>query len=609
MVKSDMHQFHIPVMGLGYTVDAPLKVARFGISSVVSIIEDGLLELMRKFHAGQSGEEYVAIEESDIDHRAKRVTAYLNLLNKIVNRQFEKLVTLPFTPGSEIVKYCELLPDDSPLKKIYEKMLLAIDDADRHKLQEQIRASLKVGKIDVNIMSKIDRVNYTREGEPLPPEYSDALAAFRGFAKSDLDSSIVFSAGYNPRLYSYVESFEDFYPDESGKIKKKIIIKVSDYRSALIQGKIFAKKGIMVSEFRIESGLNCGGHAFATDGLLMGPILEEFKINRKALEEELYTMCSQALEQKGKNKLSPVQKLKITAQGGIGTANEHKFLLEHYNLDGTGWGSPFLLVPEVTNVDEKTLHALATAKKEDYFLSGASPLGIPFNNFRKSSSEIQREKRIQKGRPGSPCYKKFLSSNTEFSKMPICTASREYEEMKIKQLKSLHLQSAIYDYELRKIIEKDCLCEGLSAAPLLKNHIPVPHNLAAVAICPGPNLAYFSGIFSLKQMVDHIYGRINILNSLKRPNIFVNEIVIYVNYLKNKIAENAESMVAAQEKNLLVFRDNLLKGINYYKDLVSHFKNEPAGYIEEMRRELSEIEENLMSLLTGDNMPSIAVHS
>ena len=41
----------------------------------------------------------------------------------------------------------------------------------------------------------------------------------------------------NPRLYSYIEKFDDFYPDASGDIKKKIILKVSDYRSAIIQGK------------------------------------------------------------------------------------------------------------------------------------------------------------------------------------------------------------------------------------------------------------------------------------------------------------------------------------------------------------------------------------
>jgi len=30
------HSFHIPVMGTGFTIDTPLKVARYGISSVIS---------------------------------------------------------------------------------------------------------------------------------------------------------------------------------------------------------------------------------------------------------------------------------------------------------------------------------------------------------------------------------------------------------------------------------------------------------------------------------------------------------------------------------------------------------------------------------------------
>src|SRR5690606_22426871 len=94
---------------------------------------------------------------------------------------------------------------------------------------------------------------------------------------SDLCSSLVLSAGMNPRLYSYLEQFEAFYPDENGELKKKIALKVSDYRSAFIQGKFLAAKGLWVSEYRIESGLNCGGHAFATDGYLMGPILAEFR--------------------------------------------------------------------------------------------------------------------------------------------------------------------------------------------------------------------------------------------------------------------------------------------------------------------------------------------
>src|SRR5436190_16300274 len=92
----------------------------------------------------------------------------------------------------------------------------------------------------------------------------------------------------NPRLYNYLGLCNEFDMNADGGFSKKVIIKVSDYRSALIQGKYLAKKGIWVSEFRVESGLNCGGHAFATDGSLLGPILEEFKVKREELIDTLF---------------------------------------------------------------------------------------------------------------------------------------------------------------------------------------------------------------------------------------------------------------------------------------------------------------------------------
>src|SRR5690606_26204223 len=162
---------------------------------------------------------------------------------------------------------------------------------------------------------------------------------------------------------------------------KKIILKVSDFRSAFIQAKFLAKKGLWISEFRVESGLNCGGHAFATEGYLLGPILEEFKLRRSEMVNELFDIYQKSLANKG-IQLSEAPSQKLTVQGGIGTSRENNFLINHYNLDGTGWGSPFLLVPEATNVDTETLEALEDAASEDFYISGSSPLGVPFNNFR-----------------------------------------------------------------------------------------------------------------------------------------------------------------------------------------------------------------------------------
>lgn len=595
MRKKELHTFHIPVMGLGYTIDTPLKIGRFGISSVVSIIEDDLLEQMRKFYCEKENEPYDEIGKSDLDHRAKRITAYLNLLYKILNKQIEKLRSEKFEVETELTKYFEMLPLGSPVKQLYVDMKCAHVNA-KEILQNILRDKIIAGAIDVNIMTKLDKTNYTKSGEPLPVEYCDAMAALRGFALSNLNSSIIFSAGINPRLFTYCESFKDFFQDDNGILKKKIILKVSDYRSALVQGKIFAKKGLWISEFRIESGLNCGGHAFATEGLLMGPVLQEFKEKRNELIDELYTICNTALAEKKLKIFSQKPKTKITFQGGIGTADENNFLLDYYSLDGTGWGSPFLLVPEATNVDDKTLHQLATANIQDYYLSHASPLGIPFNNFRKSSSEEQRKMRIKKGRPGSPCYKKYLSSDTEFTVAPICTASREYQNFKIKQIKEKNLSSEVLQTEVENIEEKDCLCEGLGASALLKNHIAPHHKLTAVTICPGPNLAYFSEIFTLQEMVSHIYGRTNILNNLSRPNIFVNELALYVSFLQKEIQNNRHTFSAKQYKYFASFKENLFKGIQYYKDILSDFKPETKFNIDCFSNELSLLEKELEAL-------------
>jgi len=593
---SKQHTFHIPVMGLGFTMDTPIKVARYGISSVISIIEDELMERLRELYSPWVNEYFAPISVQEEDYRARRIETYLNLVNRIVKQQIETLRNLPFVLGNDLVKYFELLPDDSPVKAIYQKMTTLEEGSTKAALQAQLRNEVKAGAIDVNIMAKVDRNTYTKDGEMLPKEFSDALSSLRGFANSDLESSVVFSAGYNPRLYAYIDTFPDFLPDETGRLKKKIILKVSDYRSALTQGKILAKKGLWVSEFRIESGLNCGGHAFATDGLLLGPIMEEFKNNRETLTQELLTLCNQALTAKGVPTFAAPPHLRITVQGGIGTANENQFLLDYYQADATGWGSPFLLVPEATSVDEVTLHQLATAKPDDYYLSHASPLGIPFNNFHKSSAHLQIEKRIAKNRPGSPCYKKFLVSNTEFTEIPICAASRQYQHLKIKQLQDQGLSTAAYEEQLATVVEKDCLCEGLGASALLKDGLTPAHNLKAVSVCPGPNLAYFSGVFSLKQMIDHIYGRTNLLNSVKRSNFFVNELRMYVDYFEKELKKNTEQLTTKKLRSLQLFKTNLLEGISYYQQLLPRFKNEAESYLNEMREELTQFEKVIQQM-------------
>ena len=603
MAATPLHTFHIPVMGLGYTIDTPVKVAHFGISSVISIIEDELVERMREFHCRTAGEPYTEIPLKEIDHRAQRISAYLDLVQRIVVRNTERLRAEAFTEGSDIEKYFLLLAGGHPLRKKFGAMKAMAEGEDRRQAQEELRAAIVPGAIDVNIMAKIDREVHAKDGTKLPVEYAEGMAALRGFALSALDSSIVISAGYNPRIYSYIATFPDFFPDAEGAIRKKVVLKVSDLRSALIQGKILAKKGIWVSEFRIESGLNCGGHAFATDGVLMGPILEEFKAKRAGVADELFAMCNQVLVEGGRHPLHASSTIRVTVQGGIGTVKEDEFLRHHYGVDGTGWGSPFLLVPEATNVDEKTLQQITVAKKEDYYMSWASPLGIPFHNFRPSTSEEQRKARIAKDRPGSPCYKKFLSTDTEFTEIPICTSSRQYQDLKLKQLKEQNLDPVSYAMAAARITEKDCLCEGLGASVLLKDRMTPAHRIEAVAICPGANLAYFSKIASLKSMVDHIYGRISLLNENDRAHMFINEMKLYVDYLKREFEQVKHDITEKQRRYIETFKDNMLNGIKYYEDLVPTLRQRGLANMEGFAADLKKHARELRALIAPMPVP------
>jgi hypothetical protein len=597
------HSFHIPVMGLGFTIDTPIKVAKYGITSVISIIEDHLVEQMREVICEREHLEYTKITVKEIDYRAKRITAYLNLLQQIVDEQIKKISHENFDTDIDINKYFELLPSKSSQKKLYNSLHLYTRE-EQLIIHKVLKKHIVSGCIDVNIMTKLDKTNYDKNGNELPSEYSDALAALRGYANSNLRSSIVFSAGMNPRLFSYCETFSDFFPDENSKINKKIILKVSDYRSALIQGKYLAKKGLWVSEFRIESGINCGGHAFVSNGLLLGPILEEFKNKRNELLMELYTDCNNSLKQLNRLEFKEIPTMQITAQGGIGNSSENNFLLDYYKLDATGWGSPFLLVPEATNVDNETLQKLANAKKDDYYLSHSSPLGVPFSNFRLSSSESQRKNRISKNKPGSPCYKKFLSNNKEFTDKAICTASRQYQDLKIEQLKNTIKDELVLEKQIALVMEKDCLCEGLGTSALLVNKTKLSHNLSAVAICPGPNLAYFSGTFSLKQMIDHIYGRVNLLNNLFRPNFFINELQLYVDYIKKEFENSSTELSEKKITYFKNFKNNLNEGIIYYEILFEKIKSTEVIFQKNNLQILQNIKESLNQLFNNKDMES-----
>ena len=596
MTNKPAHTFHIPVMGLAYTIDSPIRVAQYGISSVVSITDDEVIEKMRAFYSEKFSIPYQEITQKFHDYRAERITHYLNLMDTVVKEKFENFKNELAESKTSLENYIGILPNKSDFKKGLQNF---IDEGVTIKetIKNYLEHHLSSGEIDVNIMTKVDKDNFNKK-EQLPIEFNDAHAALRGFANSNLSSSVVLSAGMNPRLYSYFENFKDFFPDLNSNLKKKIILKVSDFRSAMIQGNFLAKKGLWVSEYRIESGLNCGGHAFATDGFLLGPILQEFKDKKEQLIQSAHELLVKALKQKEMFTPEKPMDLKITAQGGVGTAEEHEFLLEQYNLDAIGWGSPFLLVPEATSMDNETRTLLANAKEDDFYLSNISPLGVPFNSVRGTSNEFWKQKRIEENNAGSSCPKRLLALSKEHDEKGLCMASKKYQDIKLEELEAIKNEISETEFEKSKtkITDKACLCVGLVNAAYLENDIKVKGQQQGIVICPGPNLAYFDKEISLANMVKHIYGNTNVMTDANRPNVFVKELKMYVAYLKNEISDFSTEISAGQIKKWNSFKNNLLEGINYYQDLFSNtdfFNEERAkiqNQIEQYKLELNEIE-------------------
>ena len=597
--NSSAHTFHLPILGIGFTIDSPLKVGRYGISSVISLVDDDFIEQMRKHYCEKEGLPYEEISQKDDDSRAQRATAYLNLMGLILDRQVKALHSSPFEAGTEITRYYELLPD-SPLKSKYLAMLDIKDRDAKEKIQNELRLQATPGSIDANIMTKLDR-NIYKKGQLMPPEQANAMSALRGFAQSDLPSSIIFSAGLNPRLYSYAANFDDFFPNEAGDLKKKIVLKVSDYRSAVVQGKFLAKRGLWISEFRVESGLNCGGHAFATKGNLLGPILEEFKQNRESLTQELFDLYSKGLKRSGHAAIDEPPCTKLTVQGGIGTFEEDSFLHSYYKVDGTGWGTPFLLVPEVTNVDDDHLEKLIGAGEEDVYLSESSPMAIQFWNLRSSASEEARRTRIEEGKPGSPCRTNhgrtgFLF-NDEFSDTPICISSRLYVKQKLEAIQEEDLTEEQLARVEAEVLAKSCICSDLSGGTKIKKGIDPD---VTPAICCGPGIINFSRIATLEEMVSHIYGRLSLLTRSDRPHMFIKELSLNIDHLKDEIEKFKLNLTTNPPKYFREFKENLIEGIEYYRTLARQFVEEKQKLFLDDLKDQRESIEHLFAAFTMD---------
>lgn len=551
-----VHHIHIPVMGICYTADTPIRVAHFGISSVISLVDDGLLEEYRMAYAERLGVD-VGCPQST---RIGRIRAYLDFVSEEVNRKFDWIRSLRLGGGNaqfgvgscsginDKDRYFLMLPVDSPLREEYEQVCKKTG-LNRIASEVALTEKMEVGEIQANIMVSLNH-------------NEAALDAVRGFAASKVKGSLVVSAGINLGVFEEMAKHECFYRRATDERKegvapdKKIILKVSDYRSALIQGRYLAKKGLEVYEYRVESGVNCGGHAFFGSKKTMPEILQEFTMQNQSLHEMTCGMIekySQSEKCENRAKIVPPPcPSRITAQGGLCTAEEVNQVLR-LGADGVGVGTPFLLVPQATSCDAETRALLVAATRADVGISHASPLGVPFMNLKISTAAMKCKEKMERyfsavkagnvsealSEVGSPCRQHYLCRTLPGFSHPVCMASREYVRNRLMEIDSMSdIDDASREKMKREVLERECICRCLGNAgreEILERKPSLHYDTEKVAVargsktkrerepitvCPGPNIGYFNREYSLLEMMQHLYGSGPCLTPPDKPHAF-----------------------------------------------------------------------------------------
>ena len=102
-------------------------------------------------------------------------------------------------------------------------------------------------------------------------------------------------------------------------------------------------------------------------------------------------------------------------------------------------------------------------------------------------------------------------------------------------------------------------------------------------------------------MVDHIYGRINLLRKTYRPHMFVNELKIYIDYLREQLSKTDLSD-SKPMKYYRAFCKNMHDAVEYYSaisDRIIKFnakdKNLFISELQVIEQEIIDIEQKVIT--------------
>jgi hypothetical protein len=116
LVYPRTHRFHIPVMGTGHSIDTPLRVARWGISSVISLVDDILVEQVHRLHAERRGIPFKGGGSPRSQGPRRKDPPVHGFPAPAGAGQMAELRAQSFADDSDKTRWFAMLPESSPLK-------------------------------------------------------------------------------------------------------------------------------------------------------------------------------------------------------------------------------------------------------------------------------------------------------------------------------------------------------------------------------------------------------------------------------------------------------------------------------------------------------------
>ena len=109
-------------------------------------------------------------------------------------------------------------------------------------------------------------------------------------------------------------------------------------------------------------------------------------------------------------------------------------------------------------------------------------------------------------------------------------------------------------------------------------------------------MAYFQNELSLSDMVNHIYNGVDGIVRADRPNMFINELKMYLNYFSEKIEQHKNNWGRKSEKQLNNFADNMSNGIAYYQKMFDSIGENFSNARESVTNALDEAVESMRKM-------------